>query len=165
MTRGHGWLFLDIGRRLERALQLLELLRAALRVDPEAQWLLEPLLEIADSVMTHRRRYYERPQLAGVLDLLLLDEGNPRSLAFQIHSLSVHAAALPATTASAAGREKESLDAAAALLQSDQLMTLASNPEAALAVSALAGRLHERLTEVSDALTHRYFAHADARVS
>ena len=165
MTRGHGWLFLDIGRRLERALQLLELLRAALRVDPEAQWLLEPLLEIADSVMTHRRRYYERPQLAGVLDLLLLDEGNPRSLAFQIHSLSVHAAALPATTASAAGREKESLDAAAALLQSAQLMTLASNPEAALAVSALAGRLHERLTEVSDALTHRYFAHADARVS
>ncbi len=165
MTRGHGWLFLDIGRRLERALHLLGLLRAALRVDPEAQWLLEPLLEIADSVMTHRRRYYERPQLAGVLDLLLLDEGNPRSLAFQLNTLSIHAAALPATTASAVGREKELLDAASTQLQAAHLLTLTTNPEAGRAVSELAGTLHHQLMEVSDALTHRYFAHADARVS
>src|SRR5437763_10298275 len=42
MTRGHGWLFLDIGRRLERGLHLLTSLRAALRVDPAGQFLLEP---------------------------------------------------------------------------------------------------------------------------
>ena len=35
--------------------------------------LLEPLLEIADSVMTYRRRYFAEPRMDGVLDLLLLD--------------------------------------------------------------------------------------------
>ena len=33
--------------------------------------MLEPLLEIADSSMTYRRRYFARPQLSPVLDLLL----------------------------------------------------------------------------------------------
>ena len=45
---------------------------------------LEPLLEIADSSMTYRRRYFARPQLSPVLDLLLVDETNPRALAFQL---------------------------------------------------------------------------------
>ena len=33
------------------------------------------------------------------------------------------------------------------------------------AVADLVDTLHDRLTELSDALTHRYFTHADARVS
>ena len=34
MTRGHGWRFLDIGRRLERAIQMVELLRHGLGYQP-----------------------------------------------------------------------------------------------------------------------------------
>ncbi|MEY2410857.1 MAG: hypothetical protein QOF48_3527, partial [Verrucomicrobiota bacterium] len=163
MTRGHGWLFLDIGRRLERALHLLGVLQAALHVDPESQWLLEPLLEIADSVMTHRRRYHERPQLSGVLDLLLLDEGNPRSLVFQINTLAMHAAALPNVGPAGSGREKELLSDALAQIEAIDLASFAIGP-AAGALSTLVATLQNQLTDFSDALTHRYFAHADARV-
>ena len=46
--------------------------------------MLEALLEVADSVMTYRSRYCSRFQLAPVLDLLLTDETNPRSVAFQL---------------------------------------------------------------------------------
>src|SRR5678815_5714171 len=76
MTRGHGWRFLDFGRRLERGTNLVNLLRAAVSADVKTPALLEPLLEIADSSMTHRRRYLAQAQLSSVLDLLVADKGN-----------------------------------------------------------------------------------------
>ena len=71
MTRGHGWRFLDIGRRLERSANMTMLLRASLTAGSPHQAMLGPLLEIADSTMTYRRRYFAQPQLAPVLDLLV----------------------------------------------------------------------------------------------
>ena len=46
--------------------------------------MLEPLLEVADSSMTYRRRYFAEAQLPPVLDLVLADATNPRALAFQL---------------------------------------------------------------------------------
>jgi uncharacterized circularly permuted ATP-grasp superfamily protein/uncharacterized alpha-E superfamily protein len=165
MTRGHGWLFLDIGRRLERALHLLAILRAALHVDPSGQFLLEPVLEIADSLMTYRRSYYARPQLSGVLDLLLLDETNPRSLAFQLQTLASHAAELPATAESPApGRPQKMLKHAIKLLRAGNLRTLpsAKATQASPELHALLNGLVTDLRAASDALTLHYFTHADA---
>jgi uncharacterized circularly permuted ATP-grasp superfamily protein/uncharacterized alpha-E superfamily protein len=95
MTRGHGWRFLDFGRRLERAMNLLEFVRAAIEVDPETSVTLPPLLELADSSMTYRRRYFAQPRFGPALHLLLGDASNPRSLAFQIHALQDHIRHLP----------------------------------------------------------------------
>ena len=95
MTRGHGWVFLDLGRRIERGIAVARLLEAVLRGNGRRELLLEPLLEITDSVITYRRRYFAEPRLAGVLDLLLLDPTNPRALAFQLAVLERHAASLP----------------------------------------------------------------------
>jgi uncharacterized circularly permuted ATP-grasp superfamily protein/uncharacterized alpha-E superfamily protein len=89
MTRGQGWRFLDMGRKLERTLQIAALLRHTL-VDvrgPEPP-LLEAILEVADSAMTYRRRYMSHLEMAPVLDLLLADEANPRSLVYQLAGLA-----------------------------------------------------------------------------
>jgi uncharacterized alpha-E superfamily protein len=48
------------------------------------------LLEVCDSSMTYRSRYFTVLQSAPVLDLLMDDLRNPRSLAFQIADLSEH---------------------------------------------------------------------------
>ncbi len=56
---------------------------------------LESLLEVSDSLMTYRSRYYSRFQLGAVLDLLMTDETNPRSMAFQLVECTSHAAQLP----------------------------------------------------------------------
>jgi uncharacterized circularly permuted ATP-grasp superfamily protein/uncharacterized alpha-E superfamily protein len=95
MTRGHAWRFQDIGRRLERGIFLCRLLKHTL-VEPAARppALLEAILEVADSGMTYRRRYLTTLQAAPVLDLLLHDETNPRSVAFQLGALVEHWAAL-----------------------------------------------------------------------
>jgi uncharacterized circularly permuted ATP-grasp superfamily protein/uncharacterized alpha-E superfamily protein len=87
-TRGLGWLFLSIGRRLERAIYLTRQLREITSPLSEHEWpLLECLLEVADSSMTYRGRYYTTLQPLAVLDVLMADESNPRSLDFQITHL------------------------------------------------------------------------------
>lgn len=96
MTRGYAWRFLDMGRRIERALGTVHLMRGALVAVPQREGpLLEAVLEVADSAMTYRRRYMTTLQAAPVLDLLLADESNPRSAAFQLARLAEHIEALP----------------------------------------------------------------------
>jgi uncharacterized circularly permuted ATP-grasp superfamily protein/uncharacterized alpha-E superfamily protein len=96
MTRGLGWRFMDMGRRVERALNQTGLIRIGLpEVCTESRTALEALLEVSDSIMTYRARYRSAFQLAPVLDLLLMDESNPKSLAFQLGQLSAHVEHLP----------------------------------------------------------------------
>ncbi|MBM9535704.1 circularly permuted type 2 ATP-grasp protein [Desulfobulbus alkaliphilus] len=96
MTRSLGWRFMDIGRRVERAINQTHLIRTSLPlVCCESRNTLETLLEISDSIMTYRARYRSAIQLAPVLDLLLVDESNPRSLAFQLSTINGHLEHLP----------------------------------------------------------------------
>ncbi|MGE0223665.1 MAG: circularly permuted type 2 ATP-grasp protein [Acetobacteraceae bacterium] len=90
MVRGGGRLFLDFGRRVERAQAILAEL-AQLLDQPNAasqpgriELALRLALELRDSVITYRSRYLAVLQPAPALDLILADEGNPRGLAFQL---------------------------------------------------------------------------------
>jgi uncharacterized circularly permuted ATP-grasp superfamily protein/uncharacterized alpha-E superfamily protein len=85
MTRDHGWRFLSIGRRIERLQFLCATLQQALAGPAEAD--LGWVLELADSSVTYRSRYMARPQWRPVLDLLVRDVANPRSIAFQLKGL------------------------------------------------------------------------------
>jgi len=85
INRGLGWLFMSLGRRLERAMYLARQLREITAPLAEQDGpLLECLLEVADSSMTYRSRYYTTLQPLAVLDVLMADETNPRSLDFQL---------------------------------------------------------------------------------
>ncbi|MGN0845201.1 MAG: circularly permuted type 2 ATP-grasp protein [Kiritimatiellia bacterium] len=92
MTRGYEWRFLEIGRRLDTAASTLKLMRNLLARqfrngrDGETA-AAAALLEVGDGRLTYRRRYGSRIQLAPAVDLLLCDESNPRSVAYQIAAL------------------------------------------------------------------------------
>jgi len=89
ITRGPGWLFMSLGRRLERAMYSLRQVREITKPLEEGEWpLLEYLLEVADSSMTYRSRYFTTLQPVAVLDVLMADETNPRSLDFQLNHLA-----------------------------------------------------------------------------
>ncbi len=95
-TRTPAWSFLDLGRRLERATYAAELMLELLRSpEGERRATLEALLDISDSSITYRQRYYSEPRILPVLDTLLLDPANPRSLAFQVAGIESHLASLP----------------------------------------------------------------------
>jgi uncharacterized alpha-E superfamily protein len=98
MSRELGWHFLHLGRRIERALQLIALLRATLVNSMTAEveaLLLESVLSVGESLTLYRRRYRDLPQIDTALDLLLLDDSHARSLSFQINDIRRHLDALP----------------------------------------------------------------------
>jgi uncharacterized circularly permuted ATP-grasp superfamily protein/uncharacterized alpha-E superfamily protein len=168
MTRGHGWRFLDIGRRLERAMNVTRLVRSTLTAAPSPEGMLEPLLEIADSAMTYRRRYFAEPQLAPVLDLLLAEAINARSLAFQLRALADHMAKLPRDKKAPAITREQQLIAGAidALSKADlDLLTAAADDGTRPGVLELLGSIDEALRGLSDTITYYYFSHAALRVS
>jgi uncharacterized alpha-E superfamily protein len=58
---------------------------------------LDMMLEIGDSVMTHRRQYPVQAGRRTVIDLLALDPLNPRSILFQLERLKAEIGMLPST--------------------------------------------------------------------
>lgn len=163
MTRGHAWRFLDMGRRLERAMTLVTLLRGSLsaRCDREGP-LLEAVLEIADSGMTYRRRYLATLQSAPVVDLLLTDETNPRSVIFQLDALTKHIAALPAPQSGLRSlQERIALGVLTDLKLADIERLCATDERGARPrLSATLVDLATRIPALSDSLSDRYLNHA-----
>jgi uncharacterized alpha-E superfamily protein len=94
MYRFTGWRFLSLGRYIERGLHMTRLLGHM--SGPEApDGALDMLLEIGDSVMTHRRRYNVNTARLTVTDLLALDPLNPRSILFQMNEIHREVEQLP----------------------------------------------------------------------
>jgi uncharacterized alpha-E superfamily protein len=98
VVRGPGWRFLDLGRRVERALQLLGQVEAMVvpdlppaAVDP----VYETLLTACESLVAYRRRYRSDVELDALCDLLLGDDTNPRALAFQLDRITEDLVFLP----------------------------------------------------------------------
>jgi uncharacterized alpha-E superfamily protein len=89
-----GWRFLTIGRSLERAMAMSELL-AAFAEWSGSQGGFELCVEVGDSVMTHRRRYSVTASRDTVIDLLALDPLNPRSIAFHVNEIREQVSRLP----------------------------------------------------------------------
>ncbi|MGV6874292.1 circularly permuted type 2 ATP-grasp protein [Pseudochelatococcus sp. B33] len=94
MYQSMGWRFLSMGRALERALSMVDAL--AWFAEPDApEGVLDVLVEVGDSVMAHRRRFTVATNRDTVLDLLALDQLNPRAVLFQLRQLYTHISALP----------------------------------------------------------------------
>jgi uncharacterized circularly permuted ATP-grasp superfamily protein/uncharacterized alpha-E superfamily protein len=167
INRGLGWLFMSIGRRLERAIFLTRQLREITTPLGEQDWpLLECLLEVADSSMTYRARYYTTLQPLAVLDVLMADGTNPRSLDFQLTHLVHLYGQLPRHLPEDLNAMREALN----LLRSFDLQEM-SYPLPGAAAKAngaddlsrlqrfLRG-LEELLPSWSNNLSSRYFSHA-----
>ena len=160
MTRNYGWSFLDMGRRLERAYNLSESILTLFipAPDPEAETSsLMLLLELADSFITYRSRYRLDPMLALVLDLLLLDEANPRSLAYQLAAISKHLETLPDARQGVSLAEDRRL--ILSLLTSIRLADVAAIAEEAdrATLEQLMRQELQILPELSNVVARRYF--------
>jgi uncharacterized circularly permuted ATP-grasp superfamily protein/uncharacterized alpha-E superfamily protein len=94
INRVAGWRFLDIGRRVERAINTCRFTRT-FAGDKASASDLDILLDLIDSQITYRSRYLTGVALAPVRDMALLDPYNPRSVSFQINALREHIATLP----------------------------------------------------------------------
>jgi len=176
MTRGPGWRFLDMGRRIERASFAISVVDAAL-ARPRSQVFAdgqrgdtirveEMLLEIADSSMTYRNRYPGVLEAAPLIDLLVIDETNPRSIGFQFAALADHVNALPGDDASPVlpGERRAVMDAVGQLrLAAVERLAAVDDLGGRRELTALLGRLELLVRECAAAISHRYLVHSTPR--
>jgi uncharacterized circularly permuted ATP-grasp superfamily protein/uncharacterized alpha-E superfamily protein len=166
MTRNSGWAFLDMGRRLERGLHMVESLQQLLvTMGKVRDGRLVLLLDLADSFMTYRARYMTNPMVAPVLDLLLLDETNPRSVAFQISQIDQHLSQLdgPAAPSPALSPERHLIYSLISELRLAHVEVLSNTNEKGMRVelSKMLKRFESALYDFSPLLARSYFSHAE----
>jgi uncharacterized circularly permuted ATP-grasp superfamily protein/uncharacterized alpha-E superfamily protein len=163
MTRNFAWRFLEMGRRLERARELVDLTRvlALGSPEPESDGSLRLLLELGDSFMTYRSRYVMTPMLAPVIDLLLLDETNPRSLAFQLAEIDHHFAQLPSDAPRRTAEQRLVLRLLTELRLADVDTLLRREAGRCPELETLLERGAAALPELSDIISRAHFAHVE----
>ncbi len=148
MNRGDGWRFLEIGRRLERSVTTCRFARQ-FGEQTAPQECLDVLLDLIDSPITYRSRYLVGAAFHPVMDMVLFDEYNPRSAAFQIARLDHEVAALPTVRGDglmeAPRRISFKLAADVATARTDQVDR------------AYVLLLEQRLMGLSEAIANRYF--------
>jgi uncharacterized alpha-E superfamily protein len=152
MVRSPSWRFLDIGRRLERALNTCRLARQFTDADAHIDDL-SALLDLCDSQIVYRTRYLTGPVRAPVVDLVLLDPDNPRSLVFQLLEIKGHLAKLPSLSED--GVPERPLRETRAMLAHLQSLEAANVTEKVLQT------FEARLLGLSDAVSLRYFLQFD----
>jgi uncharacterized alpha-E superfamily protein len=127
--------------------------------------MLEMLLEIGDSSMTYRSRYFTTMQTAPVLDLLMNDEANPRSLAFQLRDLSKHSKVLAKTLQGAEwplAKQSRVEEVGVNLFTADVQRLCAPDADGSRwYLDNLLSAMDTALASLSDAITNTWFSHAE----
>eukprot|EP01037_Dinobryon_pediforme_P002947 gene2947-2988_t len=162
MTRDDGWRLLSIGRHLERLGFLASALESGLQtgaVHDEGGF--EAMVALFDSTITFHAQYQQRRDMPALLDLLVIDRDNPRSLAWVAQTLRGRIAKIEA----AAGTPGES--AATGIPEASDLSLVALCAQDAegrhAALEDYLGRCVRGVMGLSDVLATRYFTHsADA---
>lgn len=172
MPHESGWYMLTLGRRLERALQLVNILRNAL-VQPQSDvvehLMLEAVLLNQASLITHRRRYRALQHVITVLDLLLLDTQHPRSLAYQVEQIAQKLAKLPPMPnklpAHQLSREQKlvlQVSTDLKLADTEKLARVSEETGHRIHLEKLLNNVERRLSKVSTLLTEKYFSHTQS---
>ncbi len=159
MTQSVGWRFLQLGRKLERSLYSTRLILESLQATAENQSSrLELLLEIFDCVITYRQKYFSLQQDA-VLDLVLTDEDNPRSLASQLRYVSGHLEELPRDPADTTPHAEEKLILRAHSQIQLLNFSLESDPASRTLLLQQLEQVENAVSECSNLIALRYFSH------
>lgn len=152
MSQLAGWRFLELGRRIERAMATCRFVRQ-FGEDHAPEGALDVLLELADSQITYRQRYVMIAARTPVIDLVMLDPNNPRSVAYQLDRIEHHLSELPAHQGDGRLSPPQiiAVSLAAALRTAD----------AAKLEDAQILEIEEKLADLSDAVAAFYLTHND----
>ncbi|ADG98165.1 protein of unknown function DUF404 [Segniliparus rotundus DSM 44985] len=152
MVHDAGWRLMDIGKRIERGLQLTALVRATLVQPQDADAerpLAEAVLSSVESAVTYRRRNHLRVRISTVAELLFFDGDNPRSLLYQLEALRRNLMALPdAARSTRAEHSLESLFSLLRRVEPDELERISAEGERAV-LAQWSGAVHDGLRELA----------------
>jgi len=167
LTRNFAWRFLELGRRIERGVSVARVGERLIGEDRENdETYLRAWLTLSDSRSAYRSRYMTTPQPAAVLDLLFLDETNPRALAYQLARLESVLGELPYGGPYRSPEHRLALSLltefrltdAEVLAGLEKMKGRLTRPR----LLELAARCQSDLSDISNLVSRAYFAHAEA---
>jgi uncharacterized alpha-E superfamily protein len=168
MIRDTGWLFVELGRRLERASQTASLVRSLLFTrfdDSQESIILESLGMTVESLISYRRRFGGTLRINSMLELVLMDASNPRSVDYQLKSIVNTIYALPrerrTTELSAQLRFVMEAQSKVQLSKISQLSSADQDTNTRSDLDQLCAQIHQLLGEASNALSVEYFTQAE----
>jgi len=163
MMGSQAWRFYDMGRRIERAMQTLELLKNLILHPDSDRALLEAVLEITECAFPYRRRYLTRLEKLAVVDLLLVEGNNPRSVAFQLATVGEHLNALPRGAESSdfhENRDQQVLGTVRALIQEEEAAMRQNQAQGQHeALAEFLPKVIDHVRKLSEAIAQVYFSH------
>jgi uncharacterized alpha-E superfamily protein len=183
MTRDDGWRLLTIGRQIERLSAMAGLLGALFRRNAVlGDSGFNMLLDLFDSKITYRAYYPGRQEVPALLNLLVQEPANPRSLACVLNVLRKEVARLPDTVAGPAADlvrllpengvgaslaelcrqtqgQSQGMGQSQSLGQA-QTQTQTQTQGQYADVLALSAQLEDAASALSNAISLRYFSHA-----
>lgn len=164
MTRGNGWHFMEMGRRLERALQIVNTLRSLLVTgfeETEQESLIEANLLCNEALITYRRRYQNGIRIEQGLEMIMLNAKNPRSLIYQLTQLEEHFSNLSDNQDEFSAEQKLLLEASTALKLSDIKLLATTTNGVRTELDQLLSRLQYLISTATKAIGQRYFDHTE----
>ncbi|MEM0944110.1 MAG: circularly permuted type 2 ATP-grasp protein, partial [Pseudomonadota bacterium] len=163
LTRNYAWRFLEMGRRIERGYatsRVAERLGGQVRENEESY--LRAWLMLSDSASAYRSRYMMTTRAPAVIDLLVLDEANPRSLVFQIERLEGVISMLPSDSHYRKPEHRKALALLTEFRLADaEFLASADERGGRQHLHTIAVRCREDLMQISNLLSRSFFAHAD----
>ncbi len=164
MSHEQGWRFLEIGRRVERALHTTTLIRSTLTFaskQVEYSELLESVLRVTDSLMTYKRNFLQGFEVSSLLNLTLLNEANPRSVGYQLLRIQEHVAYLPVDRSSQqlSAEERLILELLTKLRLSDlaDLVSINEDLSSRVELDRMLEHIQQQLSVLSNMMTTAYF--------
>jgi uncharacterized circularly permuted ATP-grasp superfamily protein/uncharacterized alpha-E superfamily protein len=158
MVRDAGWYMLDIGRGLERGLQVVALLKASVGTVHGAEndrMILEAVLTAAESIVTFRRRNRGRDAAEALIELLVTDPHNPRSVAYQLDRIAADLRAIPHSSPTA--RPLRLVETTAETLHDlDPVALTTASGSVRTELMAFLSDLQDQLRTLSDAIRNQY---------
>lgn len=166
MVRDVGWWLMDAGRRLERAQHLVRVLQATTtthRPPTVDSLVLESVLIAHESVITFRRRSQTRARLDDFLELMLLDDANPRSLVHQLTELRRDLLSLPSQPTRTTHRDQLLADLHDLLTELDTASVVVADDDGRRPrLAELLESLRWRLGGLAAEISRVHFAHVRA---
>jgi uncharacterized circularly permuted ATP-grasp superfamily protein/uncharacterized alpha-E superfamily protein len=169
ISREQGWVMLDLGRKIEQCLLLTSMLRATLvnKYDDLVDYTLQEAVLISnESLVNFRYKYRSLLQLPLVLDLMIFDPTNPRSLLYQLDRLKRNLGNLPGTSDNSLQTHEILMDAAYGLLKQtnkEKLSVLDLEAGQHINLDDFLATMYNHLSGIQNAVSKTYFKHAVAQ--
>jgi uncharacterized circularly permuted ATP-grasp superfamily protein/uncharacterized alpha-E superfamily protein len=170
ISREQGWTILDAGRKIEQCLLLINILRSCFihKQDDQTEFnMLEALLRSNESLVNYRYKYRSRIKLNLVLDLMVLDPNNPRSLVYQMDRIKAYITDLPKLNAGHELTEQERLILEAytllKLTDKDKLAELDFSVNNRYNLSNFLFNIENLLGAIPGVITKNYFKHTQTQ--